>query len=72
MTFNNEFQDLIPDHEARLGHKNSSIILHPKSFYTTTAELQVNANYENALQIVKSNVLKLSNVFLNINFYIRI
>ena len=48
------------DHE----HRNSLVITNPKSV-ALIADLQSNANYENALQIVKANVNPL---FLRIIF----
>ena len=53
LTVGNDFQDYISDTEKL--HRNNSIILKPKSLSTST-EIQVNVNYENALQIVKANV----------------
>lgn len=52
---NMELQDMISDHDKQLIKRNSMIITNPKSVPNTT-EIQINANYENALQIVKSNV----------------
>lgn len=52
---NIEFQDLKSDPEKNL-NKSSMIISNPKSL-AGNAEIQINANYENALQIVKANVI---------------
>jgi len=54
---NIEFQDFISDHEKQ--KRDSLVITNPKSL-SISAEMQINANYENALQIVKSNVKKSS------------
>lgn len=49
---NIDYQDLMSDHEH---NRHSLIITNPKSV-AHIADLQSNANYENALQIVKANV----------------
>lgn len=49
------------------GHpnKNSLVILNPNSI-STGMEVQINANYENALQIVKANVYFFYFIYLHI------
>jgi len=65
LTVGNDFQDYISDTDKL--HRNNSIILNPKSL-STFAEVQVNANYENALQIVKANVVFF--IFFNSKYFI--